>query len=450
MEEIKPAWTEALKDIKQKVSQPVFEMWIKPISIFRLTPEVITLVVPSEFARDWLTSNCLNIIQEALSLRLNSPVKVDFTIKEREITEPPAAHRFEEEEEEDQEITEDHTINNLYTFDRFVVGSSNKLAYATSRAVADTPGKAYNPLFIYGGVGLGKTHLLHAVANRVKEKYKRKKFLYVSCEKFVNELIKAIGERKTGEFQNKYRHVDVLLIDDVQFLSGKERTQEEFFHTFNTLYETRKQVVMTSDRLPREIPNLEERLRSRFEWGLMADIDAPDFETRVAILRNKVMNNLKQKDSIPNEVLEYIASLITENIRELEGALNRVMAVSSLQELPLTLTLAQNVLKGVFEKPESAKPTLEDIQEAISRYFNIKKEEITSTRRTQDIAHARQIAMYLSRELTNHSLLTIGRWFGKKNHATVLHACERVKKDISDNADFKRVIDSIYATLKKH
>ncbi len=297
---------------------------------------------------------------------------------------------------------------------------------------------------------MGKTHLLHAVANRVKEKYKRKKFLYVSCEKFVNELIKAIGERKTGEFQNKYRHVDVLLIDDVQFLSGKERTQEEFFHTFNTLYETRKQVVMTSDRLPREIPNLEERLRSRFEWGLMADIDAPDFETRVAILRNKVMNNLKQKDSIPNEVLEYIASLITENIRELEGALNRVMAVSSLQELPLTLTLAQNVLKGVFEKPESAKPTLEDIQEAISRYFNIKKEEITSTRRTQDIAHARQIAMYLSRELTNHSLLTIGRWFGKKNHATVLHACERVKKDISDNADFKRVIDSIYATLKKH
>lgn len=448
MEEIKPAWTEALKEIKQKVSQPVFEMWIKPISISRFTPEVITLVVPSEFARDWLTSNCLNIIQDALNLRLNLPVKVDFSVKEAEKIVAPPAPRLEEAED-DEEITEDHTINNLYTFDRFVVGSSNKLAFATSRAVADNPGKAYNPLFLYGGVGLGKTHLLHAIANRVKEKYKRKKFLYVSCEKFVNELIKAIGERKTGEFQNKYRHADVLLIDDVQFLSGKERTQEEFFHTFNTLYETRKQVVMTSDRLPREIPNLEERLRSRFEWGLMADIDVPDFETRVAILRNKVINNLKQKDSIPNEVLEYIASLITENIRELEGALNRVMAVSSLQELPLTLTLAQNVLKGVFEKPESAKPTLEDIQEAISRHFNIKKEDITSTRRTQDIVQARQVAMYLSRELTNHSLLTIGRWFGKKNHATVLHACEKVKKDISENPDIKRVIDSIISSLKK-
>ncbi len=448
MLDIKTAWLEALKEIKTKVSQPVYEMWIKPVSLHSLDGEIVTILTPSKFAQEWLSSHYAKTIEEALNSRLDTPIRINFAVLETEkkpisVKEYISAGEFEEKEDGQINI-----INPLYSFDTFVVGGSNKLAFAASKAVADNPGKTYNPLFIYGGVGLGKTHLLHSIGNRVREKYKRKKLLYVSSERFINELIKSIGDRRMSEFQNKYRHVDVLLIDDIQFLSGKERTQEEFFHTFNTLYEVSKQVVLTSDRLPKDISHLEERLRSRFEWGLMADIEPPDFETRVAILKKKA-DNIKGKDSVPPEVLEYIASLISENIRELEGALNRVIASSSLKGVPLTLGLAQDVLRGVFLRPDSFKITLEDIQNTVSDFLGVRKEDFSSTKRTQEIALARQIAMYLARELTNHSLITITRWFGKKNHATVLHACEKIKKDLAGDTDLKKLVDSLTSELNK-
>lgn len=447
MSDIKTAWQEALKDIKTSVSQPVYEMWIKPVSLQGIDGNIVTISTPSKFAQEWLSNHYLLILENALNSHLSNPVKINFTVSEQEkkpipVIEPQIASL------EEREIVPENLINPQYTFETFVVGASNKLAFAASKAVADNPGKTYNPLFIYGGVGLGKTHLLHAIGNRVKEKFKRKKVLYVSSERFINELIKSIGDRKMSEFQNKFRHVDVLLIDDIQFLSGKERTQEEFFHTFNSLYEVSKQVVLTSDRLPRDIPNLEERLRSRFEWGLMADIEPPDFETRVAILGKKA-DYIKGGESIPPEVIDYIASLISENIRELEGALNRVIASSSLKGVPLTLSLAQDVLRGVFLKPESQRITLEDIQTVVSEFFGIRKEDFSSPKRTQEIVLARQIAMYLARELTNHSLITISRWFGRKNHATVLHACDEIKRDLVKDSDLKKLVDNIVSELNK-
>ena len=330
-------------------------------------------------------------------------------------------------------------------FETFVVGNSNRFAHAASLAVAEAPAKAYNPLFIYGGVGLGKTHLMHAIGHYVLENNKNAKVVYVSSETFTNELINAIRDDKTVEFRNKYRNIDVLLIDDIQFVAGKERTQEEFFHTFNTLHEANKQIVISSDRPPKEIPTLEDRLRSRFEWGLITDIQAPDLETRIAILRKKAkLENL----SIPNDVIVYIANKINTNIRELEGALIRVVAYSSLTGHKINLELAEEALKDIIPQNNKKTVTIELIQQVVAKHFNLKVEDMKTKKRTQAIAFPRQIAMYLCREMTDASLPKIGEEFGGRDHTTVIHAFDKIRKSLKTDPNLDMTIKKIISELK--
>jgi chromosomal replication initiator protein len=332
------------------------------------------------------------------------------------------------------------TLNPKYTFNSFVIGNSNRFAHAASLAVAEAPAKAYNPLFIYGGVGLGKTHLMHAIGHYILQNNPKSKVVYVSSEKFTNELINSIKDDKNVDFRNKYRNVDVLLIDDIQFIAGKERTQEEFFHTFNALYEADKQIILSSDRPPKEIPTLEDRLRSRFEWGLIADIQAPDFETRIAILKKKAdVENL----NIPNEVMVYIATKIKSNIRELEGALIRIVAYSSLTNKEISVDLAAEALKDIISNEQNKQVTIDLIQDIVANYFNLKVDELKSSRRTRNIAFPRQIAMYLSRKLTDMSLPKIGEEFGGRDHTTVIHAYEKISTNLKKDESLKNVINDL-------
>ncbi|MFY9275652.1 MAG: chromosomal replication initiator protein DnaA, partial [Clostridium sp.] len=336
-------------------------------------------------------------------------------------------------------------LNPKYTFDTFVIGNSNRFAHAACVAVAESPAKAYNPLFLYGGVGLGKTHLMHAIGHHIMCQQEDPKVVYVSSEKFTNELINSIKNDKNEEFRNKYRNVDVLLIDDIQFIAGKEGTQEEFFHTFNALHEANKQIIISSDRPPKEIPTLEDRLRSRFEMGLITDIQPPDFETRIAILRKKAqLENI----NVPNEVMTYIAKYIKSNIRELEGALTRVVAYSSLTNKNISLELATEALKDIISNPKSEEITVNRIKEKVSEAFNIKMDDFNSKKRTRTIAYPRQIAMYICRELTDLSLPKIGSEFGGRDHTTVIHAHDKISKDIEENQQIKDKIDKIISDLK--
>ncbi|MCG8254766.1 chromosomal replication initiator protein DnaA, partial [Clostridioides difficile] len=332
-----------------------------------------------------------------------------------------------------------------YTFDTFVIGNSNRFAHAACVAVAESPAKAYNPLFLYGGVGLGKTHLMHAIGHHIVSQKKDSKVVYVSSEKFTNELINSIKDDKNEEFRNKYRNVDVLLIDDIQFIAGKERTQEEFFHTFNTLHEANKQIIISSDRPPKDIPTLEDRLRSRFEMGLITDIQAPDFETRIAILRKKAQ---LERIDVPNEVMSYIAKNIKSNIRELEGALTRVVAYSSLSNRVISFDLATEALKDIITTSKNEEINVLRIKEKVSSVFNLKMEDFNSKKRTRSIAYPRQIAMYLTRELTDLSLPKIGEEFGGRDHTTVIHAHDKVSKDIEESEEIKTKIDKIISDLK--
>ncbi|WP_340598356.1 chromosomal replication initiator protein DnaA, partial [Priestia megaterium] len=336
-------------------------------------------------------------------------------------------------------------LNSKYTFDTFVIGSGNRFAHAASLAVAEAPAKAYNPLFIYGGVGLGKTHLMHAIGHYVLDHNPAAKVVYLSSEKFTNEFINSIRDNKAVEFRNKYRNVDVLLIDDIQFLAGKEQTQEEFFHTFNTLHEESKQIVISSDRPPKEIPTLEDRLRSRFEWGLITDITPPDLETRIAILRKKA-----KADGlvIPNEVMLYIANQIDSNIRELEGALIRVVAYSSLINKDINADLAAEALKDIIPSSKPRVITIQDIQQIVGQEFNIKLDDFKAKKRTKSVAFPRQIAMYLSRELTDFSLPKIGEEFGGRDHTTVIHAHEKISKLVQTDTDLQKQIKEISESLK--
>lgn len=319
-------------------------------------------------------------------------------------------------------------------------GTGNRFSHAASLAVAEAPAKAYNPLFIYGGVGLGKTHLMHAIGHYVLEHRPNAKVAYLSSEKFTNEFINSIRDNKTEEFRNRYRNVDVLLIDDIQFLAGKESTQEEFFHTFNALHEDNKQIVISSDRTPKEIPTLEDRLRSRFEWGLITDITPPDLETRIAILRKKCE---EEKVEIPNEAMIYIANHIHTNIRELEGALTRVAAYSKLVNQPLTPEMVSEALKDLVTQSKSKKITITDIQEAVASFYDIQIESFASKKRTKSIAFPRQIAMYLARELTDYSLPKIGEVFGGRDHSTVIHAHEKISKMITEDERFKQELEEV-------
>lgn len=450
MENLADLWDRTLKMIEKKVSKPSFDTWLRDTKANSIDQKsnIITIIAPNEFARDWLENRYFAIIKETLKELTGAELEVKFILpdegksKEKKI-------EVSVNEKGNNHSTFNHGTKNMlnpkYTFDTFVIGSGNRFAHAASLAVAEAPAKAYNPLFIYGGVGLGKTHLMHAIGHYVMEHNPDAKVVYLSSEKFTNEFINAIRDNKAVEFRNKYRNVDVLLIDDIQFLAGKEQTQEEFFHTFNALHEDLKQIVISSDRPPKEIPTLEDRLRSRFEWGLTTDITPPDLETRIAILRKKAKaDNL----DIPNEVMLYIANQIDTNIRELEGALIRVVAYSSLINQDLNADLAAEALKDIIPNSKPKVITIPLIQKKVAEYFQIRVEDLKAKKRTKNVTYPRQIAMYLSRELTDNSLPKIGEEFGGRDHTTVIHAHDKISKLFATDTELQRQIEEIKEQLK--
>ena len=429
-------WQEALRRIEGHLSKPTFELYLKNMSPVALEGDTFVFAVPSRHAKEWIESRHAALIHGALQEVLARAIHIHLTVTDDgPLPQAPAAVA---------RTTDGVPLSPKYTFDTFVIGSGNRFAHAAAMAVAEAPARAYNPLFIYGGVGLGKTHLLQAIGHHVVHGKQLPRVAYISSEKFTNELINSIRDDRTLEFRTKYRNVDVLLIDDIQFLAGKERTQEEFFHTFNTLHEASRQIIITSDRPPKEIPTLEDRLRSRFEWGLIADIQPPDVETRIAILRKKAeLDGM----SVPDEVAEFIAQRIHSNIRELEGALVRVVAYANLTRTHMTVDLAAEVLKELLPASSERLVTIPMIQKAVAEHFGLRVEEMRAKRRTKGIAFPRQVAMYLSRELTDASLPRIGEEFGGRDHTTVMHACDRVKtalaKDTFFAAGIKKLVDAL-------
>ncbi|WP_445489256.1 chromosomal replication initiator protein DnaA [Niallia sp. 03133] len=447
MENIADLWNSALVNIEKKISKPSFDTWLKSTKAHALQGDSLVITAPNEFARDWLEERYSQLISGILYEITGEELGIKFIIphnqKEEEFDlQISAKQRKKTEESPDFPQT---ILNPKYIFDTFVIGSGNRFAHAASLAVAEAPAKAYNPLFIYGGVGLGKTHLMHAIGHYVLDHNPSAKVVYLSSEKFTNEFINSIRDNKGAQFRDKYRNVDVLLIDDIQFLAGKESTQEEFFHTFNTLHEESKQIIISSDRPPKEIPTLEDRLRSRFEWGLITDITPPDLETRIAILRKKAKADGLD---IPNEVMLYIANQIDTNIRELEGALIRVVAYSSLINKDINADLAAEALKDIVPSSKPRVITIHDIQKVVGEHFNIKLEDFKAKKRTKSIAFPRQIAMYLSRELTDFSLPKIGEEFGGRDHTTVIHAHEKISKLLAADSLLQKQLKDINETLK--
>ncbi|MBV8689717.1 MAG: chromosomal replication initiator protein DnaA [Candidatus Eremiobacteraeota bacterium] len=434
-------WQSALGALEQRFSKPIFEMWIKPMRFVSLSGTELTLAVQSNFARDWVENRLKPQIRDVLTEVLGAELDLHFTVAADQPEAASAAPPAEPPPRPPDEYRPGN-LNSRYTFEEFVVGNSNRFAHAAAQAVAVTPARAYNPLFIYGGVGLGKTHLMHAIGHRVMQENPSANIVYVSSEKFTNEFIIAIKNNQTPEFRNKYRHVDVLLIDDIQFLEGKEQTQEEFFHTFNSLHESGRQLVISSDRPPKEIQTLENRLRSRFEWGLLTDIQSPDLETREAILRKKAES---EKVPVPNEVTTFIARVIPSNIRELEGALIRVVAFASLTKSQITVELATEVLKNAVAQAPLRRVTINLIKERVARAHGLTVKEMDYQRRDQRLAAPRQIAMYLARELTDFSLPQIAREFGKKDHTTVMYACNKVKDQMQRDEAYRNKVGSLLA-----
>ena len=433
-------WEKAINIIKGELTEVSFNTWIKSINPISLENNSLKLAVPNDFTKGILESRYKDLIVNALKLLTSKKYNIDFIVTtEEKIEENQKNHN----NEKSNIVVNDEMstmLNPKYTFDSFVIGNSNRFAHAASLAVAESPAKAYNPLFIYGGVGLGKTHLMHAIGHYILNNNPKSQVVYVSSEKFTNELINSIKDDKNVEFRNKYRNIDILLVDDIQFIAGKERTQEEFFHTFNALYEANKQIIISSDRPPKEIPTLEDRLRSRFEWGLIADIQAPDFETRMAILKKKAD---VEKLNIPNEVMVYIATKIKSNIRELEGALIRIVAFSSLTNKEISVDLASEALKDIISSKQTRQVTIDIIQEVVANYYNLKIEDLKSARRTRNIAFPRQIAMYLSRKLTDMSLPKIGEEFGGRDHPTVIHAYEKISNNLKKDESLQNAIKEL-------
>lgn len=445
--DIDTLWKECLKILETTLEKPTFEICLKdskPVSVERNT---VTIGI-SSFARNLMKKkgNCREIITRTLNGLSGKNYNIHFeTVNNGHTSEEKIEIEYKKKEQDFYTLKQaDSHLNPRYTFDTFVVGDSNNLAHAACLAVSVSPGESYNPLFIYGGVGLGKTHLLQAIGHKVLLNNKKSKVFYISTERFTNELIKSLEERRMVDFKEKYRNVDVLLIDDIQFLINKEKTQEEFFHTFNALHEARKQIVVSSDRTPKEIPTLHERLRTRFEWGLIADIQPPDIETREAILRKKAES---ENTPILLEVISYIAEKIPSNIRELEGALIRVIAFASIHKKQISLELAHDALKGILPDTKNKLLTPEIIQKKVSDYFGIKQTDIVSEKRDQRFAYPRQIAMFLTRELTSLSTPDTAKAFGKKDHSTVLHACKKVSLLIDDPST-KSTIENIKNLLK--
>lgn len=436
-------WQKALDIMEKQVSKPSFETWLKSAKPFQFNNYNLVIEVPNDFAKDWLESRYYDLIKDSLEEVINHDVGITFVLPNS--MEPSNPQNYVNNNIlPQQKLAQEEVIptflNPKYTFDTFVVGNSNRFAHAASLAVAESPAKSYNPLFIYGGVGLGKTHLMQAIGHFVIDNNSSTTVVYVSSEKFTNELINSIRDDKTVEFRNKYRNMDILLIDDIQFLAGKERTQEEFFHTFNDLYEANKQIIISSDRPPKEIPTLEDRLRSRFEWGLITDIQPPDFETRIAILRKKAkIENLQ----VPNDVISYIADHIQSNIRELEGALVRVMAYSSLNHSPITTELASEALKDILPAQKPKPISIDLIQKIVAEYYNLRIDDFKTKKRTRSVAFPRQIAMYLSRELTDNSLPKIGDEFGGRDHTTVMHAHEKITTDLEKDTALQLTLQEL-------
>jgi chromosomal replication initiator protein DnaA len=437
----KEIWEKTLNIIKGELTEVSFNTWIKSITPISIEDDSVKLSVPNDFTRGILDSRYKDLIINALKLITSKKYNVEFLIMSEEAIDSTESKNKKEPKSKIVVNDEMSTmLNPKYTFDSFVIGNSNRFAHAASLAVAEAPAKAYNPLFIYGGVGLGKTHLMHAIGHYILQNNPKSKVVYVSSEKFTNELINSIKDDKNVDFRNKYRNIDVLLIDDIQFIAGKERTQEEFFHTFNALHESNKQIILSSDRPPKEIPTLEDRLRSRFEWGLIADIQAPDFETRMAILKKKAdVENL----NIPNEVMVYIATKIKSNIRELEGALIRIVAFSSLTNKDVSVELAAEALKDIISSKQSKQVTIDLIQDVVANYFNLKVDDFKSSRRTRNVAFPRQIAMYLSRKLTDMSLPKIGEEFGGRDHTTVIHAYEKISSNLKVDESLQNAVNDL-------
>lgn len=441
-------WEKTLNIIKSELSEVSFNTWIKSCQPISMSNTSIKISVPNSFTQDILNKRYKDLVANSIKAVCSKLYDIEFVILSD--TSDKENLKIKSDKPTKSIIVNDEmssTLNPKYTFNSFVIGNSNRFAHAASLAVAEAPAKAYNPLFIYGGVGLGKTHLMHAIGHYILESNPNAKVVYVSSEKFTNELINAIKDDKNEEFRSKYRNVDVLLIDDVQFIAGKERTQEEFFHTFNALHDANKQIILSSDRPPKEIPTLEDRLRSRFEWGLIADIQVPDFETRMAILKKKAdVENL----NVANDVMGYIASKIKSNIRELEGALIRIIAYSSLTNREVSVDLATEALKDIISKKQGKHVTIDAIQDVVASYYNLRIEDLKSQRRTRSVAYPRQIAMYLSRKLTDMSLPKIGEEFGGRDHTTVIHAYEKISENLKTDDTLQHTVNNITKKLTQN
>ena len=459
--ENKNVWDSILDNVEKRLNNQIFDVWFRPVEMESCDESSLILRLRAQkINRDWISKHYGDLL--ALTMKeLSMPeyriewVVAESEVDDEEVEEDPEELIFEESVSSkingtgtttrfvDLEPIENSLIPK-YTFDSFVVGSCNEFAHAAAEAVADSPGQAYNPMYIYGGVGLGKTHLMHATGHAIRSKNKHLRVAYISAEKFMNELINAIRYDKTQTFRDKYRSIDVLLMDDVQFMAGKERTQEEFFHTFNALHNDQKQIVISSDTPPREIPTLEERLHSRFEWGLIVDIEPPDLETKVAILKRKAdMSGI----DLPDDIAFFIANKVKSNVRELEGTLVRLVAISSLRGLPISKMLAQDAMKNIIDSEETGDVTMERITRTVSDEYGLSVDEIKSKNNARRIALPRQVAMYLCKRLTRHSFPEIGREFGGKHHTTVMHSVEKIENLVKEEKDFHRKISGLIDSL---
>jgi chromosomal replication initiator protein len=437
--EAKELCTKAKELLKKEMTNISYETWIKNIEIQKITNDTITILVSATFHKDTLKNRYYDLIFNTFKFLTNKEYKIEFLSME-DVSKDDSLENLENSDDSHINNSKINTsLNPKYTFETFVVGNNNRFAHAASLAVAESPATSYNPLFLYGGVGLGKTHLMHAIGNKILSNNPSSKILYVTSEKFTNQLINAIKDAKTEAFRNKYRYVDVLLIDDIQFIAGKERIQEEFFHTFNSLHEDGKQIILSSDRPPREIQLLEDRLVSRFEWGLIADISNPDYETRLAILRKKAETDNVVVD---DDILSNIANRVSSNIRELEGVFNKLVAFSTLSKGPITIEMAEKAINDISSQNNNVISS-DYIQEEVAKYFNINKKDLKSSKRSNNIAYPRQIAMYLCRELANMSFPKIGEDFGNRDHTTVMHGCNKIEKEIENNTNTKLIVESV-------
>ena len=443
-------WQKLSEQFRENTTDLTYDTWIKPVTPISFDGSTLTLSLPSELHRDyWKEQLAPNLIEYAFVItkgNIEPKFILDSDVKkeETELESKPTDDANEPEPDEEFSFSKETHLNPNYTFDNFIIGKGNQMAHAAALIVSEEPGKLYNPLFFYGGVGLGKTHLMQAIGNKRLEDHPETNVKYVTSEAFTNDFINAIQTNRTEEFRREYRNVDILMVDDIQFFAQKEGTQEEFFHTFNDLYNNDKQIVLTSDRVPQEIPKLQERLVSRFAWGLPVDITPPDLETRIAILKNKAkLDNLV----IPNDTLAYIAGQIDSNVRELEGALSRVQAYSKLKNEPITTDLVYEALRGLKLTKTSRELSIVDIQNKVASYFHVSLTDLKGKKRMKSIVVPRQIAMYLSREMTNNSLPKIGKEFGGKDHTTVIHACDKISEIIKIDIDIRKEIADIKSEL---